>query len=90
MIRLFPLILVAACAQAPELPGDQSPDVQNAPYPALVPLAPILAAAALPGETDPSGTLDSRAAALNARGAALRGPVIDATTQARLDSTALQ
>jgi hypothetical protein len=92
--RSLLLVLLAACTQAPVLPGDRAPDVQNAPYPALAPLGPILDAAGLSGETDPAGTLDSRAAALDARGAALRGPVLDADALARLDggvdSTALQ
>jgi hypothetical protein len=94
-MRKFALVLLlSACVEAPVLPGDGIDRVQNAPYPALVPLGPILAAAALPGEPDPTGSLDARAAALDGRAAGLRGPVIDAAATARLDggvdSTALQ
>jgi hypothetical protein len=71
---LLAFLVVAACATPPEVPVRLTSD-SDAPYPALVPLDPILAAAgAVPGD-DPAAGLDARAAALNARAGALRGPM---------------
>ncbi len=61
-------------------------------YPALVPMEQLLAAPAAPTHAsaaiaDPvatQGSLDGEAAALRARADALRGPVIDAETAARM------
>ncbi len=86
-MRIKPLVLVsllAGCAGAPTLPGDATDADRNAPYPVLVPLGPILAAAAVPGTPDPSAGIDARVAALNARADALRGPVLDPATASAL------
>ncbi|WP_299146035.1 hypothetical protein [uncultured Tateyamaria sp.] len=83
---LFCLVL-AACAQFPELDSTVSPDVANADFPALVPLEPLLAASD-PIVSDPdqtTQTLNRRVAALRARANALqRRPIVDAATRARL------
>ena len=75
------LMLLAGCADAPSLDGRIS-----APYPQLQPLAPLLAQAALPGRITPASTvqMDGSTAGLRARAAALRGPVVDAATRARM------
>ena len=79
------IILLTGCAEPPVLPDPVVAADRNAAYPVLVPLGPILAAAAEPGNADPAAGIDARVAALNARAGALRGPVIDAAT-----ATALQ
>jgi hypothetical protein len=61
------LFLLAACARPPDLPP---PGVALPPAPALVPLGPILAAA--DAADGPDAELVARAAALEARAAALR------------------
>ena len=83
---LFCLIL-GACAQFPELDGTVTPDLQDADFPALVPLEPLLAtsdrAAADPAET--TQKLESRVAALRARAAALqRREIVDENAEQRL------
>lgn len=88
------LFCLSACVQAPRLPQDGIARSETAAYPALVPLGPILAQAAIPTEPDPTMALDDRASALDTRANALRGQVIDTDTLGRLtggvDSAALQ
>ncbi len=100
-MRIAPLLILAtlaACAGIPDLPGTSDPGVAQG-FPALVPLAPLLTqAAALDGASriTPATTADiaQRVAALRARAARLRGPVIAPTALARLrqpiDTSALQ
>jgi hypothetical protein len=80
------LMLLAGCADAPSLDGRISAAAAAAPYPQLQPLAPLLAQAALPGRITPASTvqMDGNTAGLRARAAALRGPVVDAATRARM------
>lgn len=83
------LILIAACAQFPELDSRASSVPANAPYPELVPTEMLLAG--LPeadhGQTVTRG-LAGRAAALRARAARLRArPVIDRETRAALQAS---
>lgn len=81
---LFALAL-SACADFPALDARMTEADRNAPFPGLVPLGPLLAAAdARAGSPPPAADLPGRIAALNARAAALRGPVIDAATTARI------
>jgi len=93
-MRLLPLILVlwvGGCADFPELDGLVDDRGRAAPYPDLVPLGPILAQAGAAGpRADPGAGVLDRAAALSARAARLRGPVIDAGTRARMERAALQ
>jgi len=79
-------LAVSACAQFPALDGVVPPDVANAPYPDLVPLAPVVARAATSESNAAFAQEDitSRLAALRARAARLRGPVIGPQTRARM------
>ncbi|MDF1728819.1 MAG: hypothetical protein P1U53_13840 [Sulfitobacter sp.] len=87
-----PLALILAaltligCTQFPELDGTVSPEVQNAPYPALLPLEPILVQAApSPLDTEAvQSNLDSRIAGLRARADRLRGPILSGPERTRL------
>lgn len=83
------LPLLAACAPFPALETMQADAGPMAPFPALVPLDPVLAQAdALGPGQDPAAALQGRAAALEARADALRGPVVDAETRARMQQAA--
>ncbi len=83
---LLLLLCLAACARPPALDARLSEADRSAPYPAPVPLGPLLALAdAAP--MAPAGDLSGRVAALVARASALRGPVIDAATVARIRSS---
>ena len=79
-------LCLAACAEFPALDARIGPEAAAAPYPALVPLAPILAAA----DSQPRAAagveagLASRIAALRARAATLRGPVLTTADRQRL------
>ena len=75
------LLLLVACADLPEI-GSGAPG----PYPELVPLGPVIAAAEAPGRADPAPELGARVAALEARAARLRRPAIGAAERARLDA----
>lgn len=75
----LPLLLaLAACTEFPALDGTVAPADANAPYPDLVPLAPLLAQADANdrGAADVQAALNPRLAALRTRAARLRGPVI--------------
>ncbi|MEL7260117.1 MAG: hypothetical protein AAGK69_01990 [Pseudomonadota bacterium] len=85
---MLPLaLLIAGCTQFPELDATIPAAVEAAPFPALVPLEPLLAANAAVVE-DPQATtqtLEGRVSALRARASRLQDrPVIDAGTRARL------
>ena len=92
LAALAALCAVAGCADWPDpaIPGAEA--ARAAPWPALVPLNDILAG--VPADREPVVAPASRIAALEARAASLRGPVIDGATRARLargvDSGALQ
>jgi hypothetical protein len=79
-------LVLSGCADVPDLDGRISAQAAAAPYPTLQPLAPLLAQAAAPARVTPATTaaVDGDAAALRARAAALRGPVVDADTRARM------
>lgn len=80
-------VCLAACTQFPELDATVPPEAENAPFPKLVPIAPLLAANAAV-VTDPEATtqsLEARVSALRARANRLQNrPVIDRSTRARL------
>lgn len=80
------LLVMAACAEFPELDGTLSAEQLRAPPPALVPLSPLLAQAAMAPSGGPTAaqTLDPRIAALRARASRLRGPVISPQDRARM------
>ena len=93
MRRLFrhlalPLaLLIAGCTQFPELDATIPTSVENAAFPELVPLEPLLAANG-PVVSDPQATtqsLEARVTSLRARARSLQSrAVIDAGTRARL------
>lgn len=80
------LLGLAGCTDFPALDGTISPALQNAPYPDLVPLSPIVAQAGAAdyGGASAAADLAPRLAALRARAAGLRGPVIPAPTRSRM------
>lgn len=68
------------------MPDLASPAPPAGPAPEIAPLDGLLAQVPQPGDataTDPTG-LSARAAALQARAAAMRGPVADPATRERL------
>ncbi len=81
------IALLGACAEFPALDGTVAPEVTAGEYPALVPLDPLLARAGAPDNSRAAGAeaaLAPRIAALRARAARLRGPVIPAPIRARM------
>ena len=93
-MRAFPVLAIAvaglalaACAPPEDLPPALTAvAASDAPYPALAPLAGLLAQGAAPGRVSAQteARVTSAAAALRARAAALRGPVVDPATRARM------
>ncbi|AKS46793.1 hypothetical protein SAMN05444287_1916 [Octadecabacter temperatus] len=86
-LALFALLAaLPSCTEFPELDSTVSSEVANAPYPELVPLAPLLAQAnTSTGAAEIANTnIDSRLSNLRARAARLRGPVIPAAIRARM------
>ncbi|MEM8577115.1 MAG: hypothetical protein AAGF60_04635 [Pseudomonadota bacterium] len=82
-------LALTACTQFPELDQVTSGAAQDADFPALVPVGPLLAQTARPGAAPEilRGSVEARAAALRARAARLRGrPVIDRATRIRMGS----
>lgn len=66
------LMLAAACTQLPpDLDGAETAEARAAPYPALVPLDPLLDTADA-ADPDPAAAVEARGARLRARAAALR------------------
>ena len=90
MLRIIPALalsaaLLAGCSDFPELDNAVSPTARKAGYPALLPIDQLIAGAQEVQITEETiSGLQSRLARLNARAARLRGPVIDATTRARM------
>lgn len=80
-------LALSACASFPELDARLDAADRNAPWPELVPTSQLIAAAGAPGAPAASADLAARIAALDARAAALRGPVIDPAEAVRLGMT---
>lgn len=76
----------SGCAAFPELDARIDDAARAAPYPSLQPIGPLLdqAARESASSTALSDDLQSRAAQLADRAAALRGPVIDGATRAEM------
>lgn len=64
---LLPLLLCAACARPPDLDEHITPAAKAAPFPALVPLGPLLDEADGTRISTTDAALQARAAALRAR-----------------------
>lgn len=79
-------MMLGGCVQVPELGDRVSADLDDAPYPALIPLDKVLGPRADPqGEAEKvQNQIDSRRRALNAKARAIRSDVIDETAQDRL------
>jgi len=87
LLPLVSLALAAGCTQFPALDRTLTPELQAADYPALMPLGPVLAAAARSG-ADPArenAAVDARLNALQARAASLRGSVLSGAERLRLE-----
>ncbi|MEL6434495.1 MAG: hypothetical protein AAFQ28_11910 [Pseudomonadota bacterium] len=95
MIRAFTMICMAAalgaCSTFPQIDNQISPEVQSAGYPTLLPVQDLRAQVAT-GPIEPRDApivvqaeqIDTRANALRARAASLRGDVIDEDDRERL------
>lgn len=83
-------LALAACTQFPELDSTVVPNLENAEFPELVPLEPLMARTS-PVVADADRTtqaLDARVAALRARAAALqRRDIVDQDTETRPGTT---
>lgn len=85
--RLLVLMaLLAACARFPVLDDMAANADAIAPFPRLIPLAPLIAQADALANLPPPPSQEGRISALNARAAALRGPIIDPDTRARMQA----
>ncbi len=80
------LCALTACTQFPELDQTVSPDLENADFPALIPLDPILAGTrtATRDNTQTQAMLEARVANLRARAARIRGSVLTGRERQRL------
>ena len=97
MIRALSIVCLTACLSAcstfPDIDSQISPEVQSAGYPTLLPVQDLRAQVAT-GPSTPrdepivlqAEQIDTRADALRARAASLRGDVIDQDDRDRLDS----
>ncbi|WP_322866557.1 hypothetical protein U5922_010385 [Aquicoccus sp. G2-2] len=79
------LVTLAGCTTFPELDGTVPAHLEQAGYPQLVPVEPLLARAETIQITDQTEAgISARVAALRARAARLRGTIVDQPTRARL------
>lgn len=87
IIFVLPIAMLAACTQFPELDATVAPELENAAYPELLPLEPILAHAST-DSIDPvqaQSDLQGRLAGLRARADRLRGGVLTGAEKQRLE-----
>ena len=86
MLFLICTLGLAACTQFPELEDSISPAAEDADFPALVPLEPLLAANTAQPTRGPeiAASLETRIAGLNARANRLRGAILTRAERARL------
>lgn len=83
------LATLAGCAEFPDFDDRITGSAQNADYPTLQPLDPLIASATAletSGQitTASVASFDNRVAALRTKANGLRGPIIDATTRTRM------
>jgi len=84
---MIAIVGLSACAAFPTIDGTIDASARAADYPTLVPLDPLLAAAAATGgQISPASeaAFNSKIAALRVKAIRLRGPVIDAQTRSRM------
>ncbi|WP_116599959.1 hypothetical protein [Primorskyibacter marinus] len=85
LILALTLASFAGCTSFPELEAAQTPGIQSAAYPRLLPLDTLLTEEGDPRATpEAMGDLAARVARLRARADRLRGPVIDSGTRSRM------
>jgi len=87
LIVMIAILGLGACATFPELDGTIDATAKSTDYPTLLPLAPLLALSdrGTPQITAASlADFNTRLAALRARAALLRGPVIGTAIRARM------
>lgn len=82
------LMGLAGCGGPPDFEGRISPAARAAPYPALVPTDPIVAAHGGPVDAAPLTTsLEARVSGLERKAGQIQdGPIIDAATLRRLEA----
>lgn len=85
-LALALFLALAACVEFPALDGTVAPENANAPFPALVPLDPLIAQAGMTDNRAATEQADMtpRLTNLRARAARLRGPVIPAPIRNRM------
>jgi hypothetical protein len=86
-ITLLSLLAITACTQFPQLDGTVAPEIENAAFPELLPLEPILSQTA-GGVVDPvreETNLQGRLAGLRGRANRLRGSVLTSAEKRRLE-----
>ena len=89
-LAVLALVLgLTGCSRTPDLGTGAAPDLEDADYPALIPLDSVLGP-----PPDPQAEAEKLAEALNRRRDALRaraqrltGPVVDAATEQRMSDT---
>ena len=81
-------LLLAGCIDVPELGETLTPEVEDAPYPDLLPLETVLIRPPDPRTEaeEIDAELEARRAALERRAAALNAPVVDDPTRSRLEA----
>ena len=85
LVPFLTVLVLSACSSFPELDATVPAHMEQADFPRLVPVEPLLAASEevqITPETE-SGLM-ARANALRARAARLRGPIVDHGTRARM------
>ncbi|WP_137703084.1 hypothetical protein [Marimonas lutisalis] len=79
------LATLAGCSEFPELDDAVSPEMDQADYPALVPVEPLIAAAQGAQITEETGaSVLGRVAALKAKAAGLSGTIVDEASRKRM------
>ena len=83
---IFLALALGACTTFPELRATVEPEAKEGRFPRLVPFDQILSAPSADVENrfEVEDEMLARIAALQARAAALRGPVLDRRTQRRM------
>ena len=81
-------LALAACTTFPEIDAVETPGVDSAPYPDLVPIGTLLETGPPRATPEIRAGVESRAAALRSRAAALQGPIVDPQTRSRMEAGA--
>ncbi|ETX13042.1 hypothetical protein OCH239_13590 [Roseivivax halodurans JCM 10272] len=77
-------LALAACTTFPEIDAAETPGIDNAPYPDLVPIETLLAAEPPRATPELRAGVESRASALRGRASALQGPIVEPETRSRM------